>query len=333
MPKQEYRLDDIEHRTTHNEEDDDRKREATSVRNLFVKKGIPCLSYTSSSIYMTLAQKYVVTQLKSVKSIFLFYQNAVALLLFFPAYLGWLRRFGIKRYDFWDSSLALEVLPLGVTYSVMLYSSNWALALLTVPMVSVLKNLGPIFITLMESVTDNKPISLPSIVSMAMLLFGSVVAGYHDLKFDLVGYTSMGLNVGANLAHVHLTKRLQKRGRVRKEVSLHYQSIFMCMLLLPLMMYEDLGAILRDLSRQPSDVLFAFVSTGINGIVIALTSMWCIEATSGSTYSMVGALNKIPSSIIGTVLFRDPIDVLNLVGVALGLLGGVCFTAAAIYSL
>ncbi len=47
---------------------------------------------------MTLAQKYVVSELRSVKSLFLLYQNAAALLLYFPAAAGWLRRFGITRY-------------------------------------------------------------------------------------------------------------------------------------------------------------------------------------------------------------------------------------------
>ena len=38
---------------------------------------------------------------------------------------------------------------------------------------------------------------------------GSVVAGYNDLRFDGVGYAAMGVNVAANVVHVHLTKRLQ----------------------------------------------------------------------------------------------------------------------------
>ena len=40
-----------------------------------------------------------------------------------------------NRYPLWDTAAAVEVLPLGITYSLMLYSSNWALSLLTVPMV------------------------------------------------------------------------------------------------------------------------------------------------------------------------------------------------------
>jgi len=43
---------------------------------------------------------------------------------------------------------------------------------------------------------------------------------------------------------------------------------------------------------------------------------------------MVGALNKIPSSILGLIIFHDPIDVLNLIGVAIGLVGGIVFTVA-----
>lgn len=277
---------------------------------------------------MTLAQKYVVSELRAVKSLFLFYQNAAALLLYIPAALGWLQRFGISRYDAWDTAIAIEVLPLGITYSLMLYSSNWALSLLTVPMVSVLKNLGPIAITMHEAVSDHRPVSAGVMAAMAMLLVGSAVAGYNDLRFDAVGYAAMGVNVGANVVHVHLTKRLQRGGRVTKAVSLHYQSIFMCLFLLPLLVQEDVPDIVNQLIQQRADVLVAFVSTGVNGVVIALTTMWCIEATSGSTYSMVGALNKIPSSIIGTVLFRDPIDYLNVAGVAIGLAGGVVFTAA-----
>ena len=48
--------------------------------------------------------------------------------MFFPAYLGWLTRFDITPYSFWDTRTALRVLPLGITYTVMLYSSNWGLS-------------------------------------------------------------------------------------------------------------------------------------------------------------------------------------------------------------
>lgn len=274
---------------------------------------------------MTLAQKFVVINAPEVKAFFLFYQNLAALLLYIPSKLGLLRRFHIEAYSFWKWDLAIQVAPLGVTYSVMLYSSNCALELLTVPMVSVLKNVGPILITLVEAYTDGKPVTYGLVLSMCMLVLGSVVAGYHDLKFSAVGYGWMGVNVAANLVHVQFMKRMQKR-KIPKAVVLHYQSVAMCLLLLPELFAQDVWSIVGRLVEQRMMVLIAFVSTGINGVVIALCTMWAIEATSGSTYSMVGALNKIPSSVLGIFIFRDPISWLNLVGVAIGLGGGIVFS-------
>jgi len=273
---------------------------------------------------MTLAQKYVVVNSPEVKSIFLFYQNAAALLMFIPSSLGLMG----PSYRFWEWKYAKEVLPLGVTYSIMLWTSNLALASLTVPMVSVLKNLGPIFITLIESRTDKIPLSTEVLCSMLMLTLGSLVAGYNDLKFDFWGYTAMMLNVATNILHVMLTRKIQRGGNVKNELILHYQSIYMCIFLAFLLVNEDVAGIFNRLIQQPPSVLLAFLSTGVNGIIIALCSMWCIQATSGSTYSMVGALNKIPSSILGILIFRDPLSVLNLCGVAIGLLGGIVFTTA-----
>ncbi|KAJ1489600.1 hypothetical protein T484DRAFT_3470976 [Baffinella frigidus] len=277
---------------------------AIPVATLF-QRMLPCVSYASSSMYMTLAQKYVVTSGMGVKSIFLFYQNLAALVMFIPSSLGMLKRFNIEPYAFWDSRLALEVLPLGLTYSMMLYSSNLALASLSVPMVSVLKNL----------------------LSMLMLFMGSFVAGFYDLKYDFYGYLAMFLNVATNVIHVNVTKRIQKRGIVKNYVALHYQSIFFMVILFPSMISQDFSSVINKLVREePWDVQFAFLSTGVNGVVIALCSMWCIEATSGSTYSMVGALNKIPLAILGIFIFNDPLNLLNLSGVFLGLVGGILFS-------
>mmetsp|Transcript_9885 Transcript_9885/g.24204 ORF Transcript_9885/g.24204 Transcript_9885/m.24204 type:complete len:487 (-) Transcript_9885:2-1462(-) len=299
---------------------------AIPVATLFHRM-LPCVSYASSSMYMTLAQKYVLTSGMGVKSIFLFYQNLAALVMFIPSSLGMLKRFNIEPYAFWDTRLALEVLPLGLTYSLMLYSSNLALASLSVPMVSVLKNLGPIFITLLESYTDQRRISPNLWLSMLMLFMGSFVAGFYDLKYDFYGYLAMFLNVATNVIHVNVTKRIQKRGIVKNYVALHYQSIFFMLLLFPSMIRQDFFSVINKLVREePWDVQFAFLSTGVNGIVIALCSMWCIEATSGSTYSMVGALNKIPLAILGIFIFNDPLNLLNLSGVFLGLAGGILFS-------
>lgn len=122
---------------------------------------------------------------------------------------------------------------------------------LTVPMVSVLKNIGPILITLVESFSEGTRLSKATLAAMTMMVISSAIAGYNDLKFDLDGYIAMFFNVVTNLIHVNLTKRIQKVGGIKKEVVLHYQSVFMCFFLVPLIYKEDVPAILKKYVIDP----------------------------------------------------------------------------------
>ena len=73
-----------------------RDEEFFGAMGTFSKRVVPCLSYAASSIYMTIAQKYVVINAPEVKALFLFYQNLAALVLYVPSNLGWLARFHIQ---------------------------------------------------------------------------------------------------------------------------------------------------------------------------------------------------------------------------------------------
>lgn len=44
------------------------------------------------------------------------------------------------------------------------------------------------------------------------------------------------------------------------------------------------------------------VITGVVGFGLSVASLWCVQVTSPSTYSMVGALNKIPLAVRVCVL-------------------------------
>ncbi len=43
--------------------------------------------------------------------------------------------------------------------------------------------------------------------------------------------------------------------------------------------------------------LTSVVATGVVGFGLSIGSLWCVQVTSPSTYSMVGALNKIPLAV------------------------------------
>lgn len=77
----------------------------------------------------------------------------------------------------------------------------------------------------------------------------------------------------------------------------------------------------------PAFVL-ALVLSGCVGFALNLTSLWCVSETSATTYSMVGALNKVPLAVLGTLLFGAPMDARSGLMVAFGLTAGAVYAYA-----
>lgn len=70
----------------------------------------------------------------------------------------------------------------------------------------------------------------------------------------------------------------------------------------------------------------AIIVSSVASFAISYSSSWCVRVTSSTTYSMVGALNKLPIAIAGMVLFEDPVTFGSVAGVM------IAFTAGLIYS-
>lgn len=74
--------------------------------------------------------------------------------------------------------------------------------------------------------------------------------------------------------------------------------------------------------------LIGVIYSGLGAIFISLCSAWCIRVTSSTTYSMVGALNKLPLAISGLIFFAAPITVGSVSAIFLGFISGIVYTWA-----
>lgn len=73
--------------------------------------------------------------------------------------------------------------------------------------------------------------------------------------------------------------------------------------------------------RRTSLIIAVFLS-GTGGVFISYTTAWCIRVTSSTTYSMVGALNKLPLALSGILFFGNPVTMYNSLGIAVGFVAG-----------
>ena len=80
--------------------------------------------------------------------------------------------------------------------------------------------------------------------------------------------------------------------------------------------------------EQRNSIIFAMVFTGLCSIFISYTSAWCVRVTSSTTYSMVGALNKIPIALSGLIFFDAPVTVPSVSAIAIGSISGLVYAVA-----
>lgn len=75
-------------------------------------------------------------------------------------------------------------------------------------------------------------------------------------------------------------------------------------------------------------ILIGMIYSGVAAIFISYCSAWCIRVTSSTTYSMVGALNKLPIAVSGLVFFSAPVTVGSVSAIFIGFVSGIVYAWA-----
>lgn len=81
---------------------------------------------------------------------------------------------------------------------------------------------------------------------------------------------------------------------------------------------------------QRNNIFFAMVLSGLSSAFISYTSAWCVRVTTSTTYSMVGALNKLPIAISGLVFFDAPVTLPSVSAIIVGFISGIVYAVAKI---
>jgi len=75
-------------------------------------------------------------------------------------------------------------------------------------------------------------------------------------------------------------------------------------------------------------LLTAIIFSGAAAVGISYTTAWCVRTTSSTTYSMVGALNKLPVAASGMLFFGDLVTFGSVSAVGMGFFAGLVYAVA-----
>lgn len=99
------------------------------------------------------------------------------------------------------------------------------------------------------------------------------------------------------------------------------------------LLVEDWSASNLALNFPPesrNSIFLAMLVTGLSSVFISYTSAWCIRVTSSTTYSMVGALNKLPIAVSGLIFFDAPVTFPSVSAIIVGFVSGLVYALAKI---
>jgi GDP-mannose transporter len=315
------------------------------------------LAYASCSILLTLFNKAVFSGRHFDYPWFsLAWQNAVTAVL--VAISAGCSLSGKLR---WSGDLVRRMAVPNFFFVLFLFSNSRSLRYMTLPVQVVFKSLAPVGITIFEALWHGDSITLGTWLAMFLCVAGNVVAalGRGGISFSVRGYLWAFVNLIANVAYL-ATLRTHVPPKYSSSARTFASAVLSLFWMIPLAgisgeltsgnklspqlasrvssdaMRQNHSVDASERIAQPSAIvalshesprfLITFLLSGILGTLISAASFWCVSATSGSTFSIVGSLNKIPVSILGFLIFREPTTVYTWIGVMLSLLAGFVFT-------
>ncbi|KAI4601276.1 GDP-mannose transporter into the lumen of the Golgi [Pestalotiopsis sp. 9143b] len=314
-----------------------------SIQKVENSPPLSILAYCLSSISMTVVNKYVVSG--SSWNLNLFYLAVQSIVCI--ATIEACKQMGmIKNLAPFDVNKGKRWFPVSLLLVGMIYTSTKALQFLSVPVYTIFKNLTIIVIAYGEVLWFGGSVTPLALLSFGLMVMSSIVAAWADLSHASAqtaeaaealatlnaGYAWMGLNVFCTASYVLGMRKVIKNMNFKDWDTMFYNNL----LTIPVLLFGSLIA--EDWSsanfhknfpvESRNALMIGMIYSGMAAIFISYCSAWCIRVTSSTTYSMVGALNKLPIAVSGLVFFSAPVTVGSVSAIFIGFVSGIVYAWA-----
>ncbi|MCJ1420782.1 GDP-mannose transporter [Xylographa parallela] len=308
---------------------------------------VPILAYCASSILMTVLNKYVLSGGSDFNlNFFLLCVQGVVCVTAIQT----MKTLGVINYRDFNVDEARKWFPVSLLLVGMIYTGTKAIQYLSIPVYTIFKNLTIIITAYGEVLWFGGSVTRLTLFSFGLIVLSSVVAAWADIQHALqnyghsnteasakistlnAGYMWMLMNCFCTSSYVLGMRKRIKLTNFKDFDTMFYNNLLtipiliVCSLVLENWSTENIGKNFPIETRN--NIIFAMIVTGLGTIFISYASAWCVRATSAATYSMAGALNKIPIAVSGLIFFDAPVTVPSVSAIAIGSLSGIVYAIA-----
>jgi GDP-mannose transporter len=304
------------------------------------------LAYCGSSILMTVTNKYVLSGVDFNLNFFLLCVQSVVCV----AAISMCKAAGIITYRDFNTDEAKKWFPISLLLIGMIYTSTWALKFLSIPVYTIFKNLTIILIAYGEVLWFGGAVTPMALFSFGLMVLSSVIAAWADIQHALysvgevsqeatdavstlhTGYLWMMFNCFCSATYVLCMRKRIKLTNFKDFDTMYYNNLLTIpILLVASILVEDWSSanIERNFPTEARNkVILVMIISGLSTVFISYTSAWAVRVTSSTTYSMVGALNKLPIAISGLVFFDAPVTFGSISAIFVGFVSGLVYALA-----
>ncbi|KAL0247300.1 GDP-mannose transporter 2 [Cryptococcus tetragattii IND107] len=319
---------------------------------------LPILNYCVASIMMTVVNKFVVSGRQfTMTFLLLAIQSFVCV-----ACVWFAKRIGVINFRDWDLNDAKAWFPVSSLLVAVIYTGSKSLQFLSIPVYTIFKNLTIILIAYGEVIWFGGHVTPLTLCSFFLMVGSSVIAAWADISTTLarlsagvavvdpisgadvplssstvldtmnVGYLWMFVNCLASAGYVLFMRKRIKVTGFKDWDSMFYNNLLSIPVLFVFsLIIEDWGA--ASFSRNfPEEgrtfLLSAIAFSGAAAVFISYSTAWCVRICGATTYSLVGALNKLPVAASGILFFGDPMNFGNVSAILVGGVSGIVYAVA-----
>jgi len=234
-------------------------------------------------------------------------------------------------YPNFDVKTAVQWSPVNILFCGMLFSGMASLQHNSVPMVTVVKNICNICVTIGDFYFFSSKVGGLVMVSFGIMLGGAVAAAWNDLYATRLGIFWMVANILTTAGYILYMKFATKHVKLSKFGMVYYNNVLCTIFLLPVSVINgEMSLFWKTESIHTLDYLTTNSFAGFVGFFLNFASLNCVANAGPTTYVTVGSLNKIPITFLGYFMFDDKITGQTWFFIWVSLMGGFLYTYAQI---
>lgn len=228
---------------------------------------------------------------------------------------------------------------------------------LNLPMFTALRRFSILMTMIVEYYISNNRPSKSVVISVLMMVGGSIVAAIFDLKFDLFGYVLVFLNNLFTAFNGVWLRKASVSGKCSKMGVLYYNSFFSSIIMI-IYFFVDHTVVLQNqimLANQGevmaavetdsklSQIMsfngwnspafcFVFILSAFMGTLLNYAIFLCTTLNSALTTAVVGCLKNVATTYVGMFFLTDyEFNMLNFVGLNISIVGSLYYTYVTLF--